>query len=584
MKALVCSVMAAILVVVTGCQKDPLDITPDGRLTLADVFADKNLTAEYLNTCYEYLQWYGTNYNFWTMLAGFSDEAHDNDSPSDAGRPAHRWYSGELTSNWNPLDPATQNTGESINNRDYYGKNWAGIRKVNIFLTNIDNANVPNAAEKARMKAEAKTLRAFYYLEMIKMYGGMPVVETPFSNDYKYDSLKRDSFENCTRLIVRDCDEAIAEANFPYRITTEPERGRFSKAIALHIKSQALLFNASPLWNPDNDQEKWTRAATGTKEALDKLTGNGYALFPDYESYFYGRSDLSPNPADKETIFEIKGHRSHAFSMLMFRMHAIPRLGGDKAGCSPSQELVDSYDMANGEPAITGYSDADHLQPIINPESGYDDANPYKDRDPRFYATVWYNNAYLGIVNGKEFRIESFLGGGDGISNLMQRTKNGYYLRKFRDPKVLDANSGSALFKKYRLGELYLNFAESANEAYGPTADVHKAINTVRKRAGMPELPEDLTKEQMRERIRRERTVELAYEEHRFWDVRRWKILSQTDKFTSGMEWTKKEDGSFTNRRFVVFRRKSWEDKYLILPIPLNEMNRLPGFRQNPGW
>src|SRR5690606_4444017 len=109
---------------------------------------------------------------------------------------------------------------------------------------------------------------------------------------------------------------------------------------------------------------------------------------------------------------------------------------------------------------------------------------------PRFYATVWYNNALYGDINGQPYRIQSYLGGADGISNIMQRTRNGYYLRKFRDPKQTDPNTGTALFKKYRLGELYLNYAEAANEAYGPTPEVYAAVNTVRDRVDMPGLPD----------------------------------------------------------------------------------------------
>src|SRR5690606_23640883 len=141
---------------------------------------------------------------------------------------------------------------------------------------------------------------------------------------------------------------------------------------------------------------------------------------------------------------------------------------GDKAGVSPSQELVDAYDMANGEPAITGYYDDDHLYPIINVASGYDESNPYVGRDPRFYATVGSNNAYDGEINGQPYYIHPLIGAAAGISIIPQRPGNGYYLRKFRDPAQLDPNTGTARFKKYRLGELYLNYAEAVIEAFGP--------------------------------------------------------------------------------------------------------------------
>lgn len=571
-----------VLLAFCGCNKNPLDITPDGRITLQEVFANEDLTGAYLNTIYESIQWYGTAYHYWTMLAGFSDEAHDNDAPQNSDRPVVQWYLGNLSPTNNPLDPQPR---YATNNQSYYDKNWAGIRRANVFLANIDDAAIVDPNLKARMRAEAKTLRAFFYLELIKMYGGMPVVDKPFDETFRYEELTRASFDECAQFIAKDCDEAIAEPAFPLRIVNEADRGRFSKAVAYAVKSQALLFGASPLWNEANDNQRWTKAAQAAKNAIDDLTDGGFTLFPDYEAYFYGRSDLSPNPSDRETIFEIKGHKAaHSFSKLLFLMHSIPALRPEKAGSSPSQELVDAYDMANGQAPILGYRDADHLDPIINPASGYDDADPYKDRDPRFYATIWYNNAYYGLINGQEHYIESYLGGADGISSISQRTHNGYYLRKFKDPTVLDNASGSALFKKYRLAELYLNYAEAQNEAFGPNSDVYEAVNAVRGRVDMPGLPEGLTQEEMRVRIRKERQVELAFEEHRFWDTRRWKTLDQTDKLTTGMEWTKHPDGTFTNRRIVVGRRSAWEDRFLIFPLSVTELSKLPGFYQNPGW
>lgn len=574
-----------LLSLIWACNNDPLDIMPDGRLTLEEVFSDELMASEYLNTIYDNIIPYGTAYDFWTMLAGFSNEAHDNDFPQDMGRAPSRWYNGELRPNWNPLDipGITGNQDPSVNGH-YYRKNWTGIRQTNLFLANIEKTTFANPNIKSRLIAEAKVLRAFFYLELIKMYGGMPVVDKPFTEDFKFESLPRQSFQACVDFIKLNCDEALAEPQLPLRVTTEPDRGRFTKAVAHSIRSQALLFAASPLWNPEADNGRWVAAAEVSKNSLESLVQGGYRLFDDYESYFYGRTDISVNPSDKETIYEIKPYRAHEFSHLMFRMHAIPTLGGDKAGSSPSQELVDAYDMANGEQAILGYYDEDHLQPIINPNSGYDETNPYKDRDPRFYATVWYNDAYYGEINGVPYRIQSYLGGADGISNLMQRTGNGYYLRKFRDPAQLDPNTGTARFKKYRLGEIYLNLAEASNEAYGPTEEVYQAVNTIRSRVNMPALPPGLSKEQMRERIRRERQVELSFEEHRFWDVRRWKILHETDKLTTGMEWRKTGENTFVGKRIVADRRKSWTDNHLIFPIPLSELVLMPLWEQNPGW
>lgn len=566
--------------VTPGCKKDPLDITPDGRITMKEVFKDDKLIGAYVNSIYNYIRLYGSVYYPNTMLAGFSDEAHDSDDPQDSWANSSQWYGGMLTPSYNPLDAGTNRESGIKWNGQYYEDGWAAIRKANVFLTEIKNAKMLDRDQQARITAEVKILRAFFYLELIKMYGGMPVIDKTIPDDFDYKTLKRNSFEECVNFIVNDCDEAISESKLPYRINLDGERGRFTKAVAHAIKSEALLFSASPLWSPNDNKTKWELAAAAAKEAYTSLKTNGYKLYPDYEKYFQKSSSSSD---DQETIFEIKNPDA-VYSGNLFFLHGIPSIDAGKAGVTPSQELVDAYDMDNGEQPILGYADADHLQPIINPAAGYDDTKPYVGRDPRFYATVWYNQAYYGLVWGTPHYVESYLGGADGLASLRQRTHNGYYLRKFIDPALRNGNIGNVRWKKYRLAEIYLNYAEAANEAFGPIPEVYEAIYEIRNRVGMNNLPSGLNKEQMRERIRRERQVELSFEEHRFWDVRRWKILDKTDKLTTGMAWTKTGTSTFTNKRIVVDRRVAWADRFLIFPIPLLEKSRLPAFDQNPGW
>ncbi|MDQ6763244.1 MAG: RagB/SusD family nutrient uptake outer membrane protein, partial [Bacteroidota bacterium] len=482
-----------------------------------------------------------------------------------------------LTPTNNPLDQGGWNG-------NYYGNDWSGIRKCNIFLANIDGANVNNASDKARWKAEAKVLRAFYYWDLIQRYGGMPIEAAAFPLAFDYSTLKRASFDSCVQFIVKDCDEAVAEPNLPYRITTgEADRSRFTKAVAYAIKSEALLFNASPLWNTSGDKSKWQTAVTAAQEAITDLTTHGnYGLVADYGNYFITTPDLGQNPVDKETILEMKNNGN--ISQWQF-LNGCPSVRAYKAGDSPSQELVDSYEMADGTVPITGYSDADHLQPVINPASGYDDQHPYVNRDPRFYATVFYNGGFYGNINGGPYYLQSYVGGADGLlSSDRHFTHNGYYLHKFVNGNLTDGQSSGAKFRKWRMAELYLNLAEAENEANGPTGVAYSAVNTIRARASvnMPAL-EGLTQNQLRERIRNERRVEFSFEELRFWDVRRWKILDQTDQLTTGMKWAK-TGNVLTNTRIVVDRRKSYATKFLIWPIPLNEISILPEFVQNPGW
>lgn len=556
-----------------GCKNDPLDITPDGRMTLDDIFGQEIRTEAYLNTVYSAIPTYYASYHFLAFLAGITDEAHDSDVGNESSGMANQWLSGALT-------PSSDPTGGG------YSAFWTGIYHANVFLANIDDANVPTGNNRERFKAEARLLRAFYYLEMAKKYGPMPLVDKPFESDFDYTSLTRPTFQEVTDFIVADCDAAIGGNALPMRITSAGERGRFTKGVAYAIKSQILLYNASPLWNPSNDAAKWEAAAEAGRNALSVLTaGEEYRLAANYGDYFLNVADISEAPNDRETIYERPGSFAG-------NINSIPsKTGMMKAGSCPSQELVDSYDMqATGEPAILGYHDEDHLEPIVNSGSGYDPSRPFEGRDPRFYATVWYNGAQYNMGSGVFHTIQTFAGGQDQVLKSppsRRNTHTGYYLRKFINPTIPDnVGQNSTNWKKFRLAELYLNFAEAENEASGPNSDVYAAVNAIRNRANMPGLPAGLTQEEMRQRIRNERRVEFAFEEHRFWDVRRWKILDQTDRVVTGMEPIVAGGDTFNYERFVVRTTNVWQNKYLMFPIPIQDASIIPDFgvNQNPGW
>ncbi|MBR0175780.1 MAG: RagB/SusD family nutrient uptake outer membrane protein, partial [Bacteroidales bacterium] len=226
--------------------------------------------------------------------------------------------------------------------------------------------------------------------------------------------------------------------------------------------------------------------------------------------------------------------------------------------------------------------------------------NPYLNRDPRFYATVYYNgcNRYLSESTTKVY---TNVGGNCGISNdvtTTRFTRTGYYLRKFNNPAASSTGGTDGCMPVFRLAELYLNFAEAALEAFGPDGKVEStvagsssmsaadAVNAVRARVGMPSLPSGLDKNAFRLRYRNERRVELAFEEHRFFDVRRWKILFETDSVVSGMRITGTGAGATYER--ISFSRKTGDDRYLLFPLPqaeVNKMTQATGIEwQNPGW
>lgn len=734
-----------------------LDLPPDGRLTLGDVFSEYQTTRNYFDRLRDYVPQVGFSYEN-TPLASFSDEAYDaSDGVSGA---VNDWYNNRTSPTNNPLTT-------TFNPWNNY---FEGIRKCNTFLQSINDPSLATASidenEKNGWIGEALTLRAFYYLQLIKRYGGVPIISSPYEITHDFSNDSRASFEECVDFILADCDAALAipesgNPNIGFRWNlSDNERGHITRAFAYAVKSQAALYAASPLFNTGGSKYTWNKATEITKEALDACLLNGFKLFdimpqPDvaqnpYALYFINRSNPSRS-VDKETIFETTAARTN-----VWKWAGTPITDGmEKAGAGPSQELVDAYGMqATGEMPILGYSDSDHLQPILNPSSGYDPANPYEGRDPRFYASIYYNNAprslTTGVIDkdlfplnftptvnnvnvtqsGEEttlvttgsdpwiftsnltrpltagsnrvltfeyksnktvtdaqffycvaggpqggvssppniaipqasgwtrfefdlttainsfgfgvnssggqppenhfFRfdptagagyeitirnlrvetftppppptpVETFVNGNSQISDRSSDTRNtrtGYYLRKFNNYKSGINVDADGLMKIYRLGELYLNFAEAAYKSLGPDAPVastvggsalsaREAVNAIRERAGMPLLPIGLSAEDFQVRYRNERRVELAFEEHRFFDVRRWKILDQTDGFVTGMRIT--QNGSnFNYTRIKLKDRGTNSDKYLLYPIDEQEVTKMESFTgmswQNPGW
>ncbi|EPH16174.1 hypothetical protein HMPREF1475_01917 [Hoylesella oralis HGA0225] len=572
-----------------GCS-DELNITPDGRLTLDIIFSDSDYTEQYANSMYEYIRKYGNGYHYYTWLSAFTDDATDSQAPADTWLMLHQWNQGNFSAANPPFMAGS--TTLRYSERDFWGTAFGGVRKTNVFLTRVNNMNMPNEVKRDRYMAEAHVLRAHYYFELIKNFGGVPLFAEDITRRDNFADIERASFDDCVQFIVKDCDEAIASKELPFRTMEDGQRGRMTKAVAYFIKASALLFAASPHWNPSNDVVKWQTAATAAKEALDQLVSHGYQLFPNYERFFITRPDKNQDPLDKETILEAIdtwGYGSQTyrrFGVICYLMNMIPvDFASEKCGLCPSQELVDSYEMKDGTVPILGYNDDAHTKPIINPASGYDDQKPYVDRDPRFYASVWYNGAYFGKKDGRDIYIESFVGGRHGISGIKQRTPTGYYTRKYVDPSMRSAGSSKTLWRIYRLAELYLDLAEAENEANGPTQIAYDAVNATRRRAGMPDMPTGLTKDEFRERVRRERRVEMAFEENRFYDLRRWNILVENSRLKTGMRWTKAADGTLSNERILsVDCHATANEKYYLLPIDLKEIIRMPLVKQNPGW
>lgn len=567
----------------TSCNKQ-LDLPSDGRISMDQVFSDYNRTRGYLNSCYGHAP--APN----IIRSSYSDEAQDADDVID-GSQYIMWYGGNITTSTFPM--------YSPDGAPWTGL-YEGIRKCNVFLENIKTATVyVGDEEKAGWIAQAHTLRALYYLQLIKRYGSGPLFDAPLPLDHDFSQDKKSSFSEIVTFILKDCDEALkvpdTRDGFSWAIY-DNQFGKMSRAIAYAIKSQAVTYAASPLWS--DGTYTWEDAKKITAEALAQCLANDYELFSNkpgagiaqnpYALYFITSSN-DQRAVDKETIYQLGGQ------LQVWKNAGLPTNPGmERAGPNPTQELVDSYEMANGELPILGYADANHLQPIINPASGYDPMKPYEGRDPRFYASIYYNGADRNLAGSL---IQTYVGGAEGISTTDRRyTRTGYYLRKFNNHRSGASNNSDGAVRLFRLAELYLNFAEAAYQSVGADVKVNdsnlglsarEALNAIRKRAGMPDLKTGMTKEDFEKRYRNERRIELAFEEHRYFDVRRWKILSTTDKFVTGMR-IQKNGESETFTRFKLRDRGSAADKFLLYPIDQIEVNKifqLTGENwQNPGW
>lgn len=587
--------LAAGAVATTGCT----DITdyPDGRMDFEHIFQNSKLVGGYMNACYmEGVTGYGDFYGDRTYLASACDEAHDTDDAT--GGTMYQWNSGFVTPFMTPWEHKYSKPSEMRQEEWNY---YCAIRRCNIMIDRVESATIRLESERESYRGEARGLRAYYYLRLIKNYGAVPLVLDNTSEAVDdWSTARKATYSEIARQIIKDSREVIDD-NTALGWTSgasDAAMNRWNKAMSAAVMSEAALYAASPL-NNDGTLD-WPEAAEICGDALDLCLSNGYKLvdreptgdfaknsYNAYDYFFVSAIDAR-GVNDTESIIYTK-NRWDAWQYC-----GLPTTEGQsRAGSCPSQELVDSYETLQGEMPVLGYQDEEHLRPIINPAAQYDEQNPYANRDPRLMATLYHHGARLMPLE-EDRTVDVSEGGNCMVSpTLVRYTRTGYYIRKFSAPTSSRNGNNDGWMRTMRLAELYLNFAEAANEAFGPDHQVKgmtavDAVNAVRARVGMPGLPSGMTKDEFRTRVRNERRVELAYEGHRFYDVRRWKILDKTDRVVTGMKVNKDDAGNETFERFVVSRRNAYTDKWLLLPVPGNEVARLftqTGVNfQNPGW
>lgn len=461
---------------------------------------------------------------------------------------------------------------------------WAncynGIRRSTIFVNNV---NVVPFKEKLAngvsirnaLKGEARFLRAYFYFELLKRYGAVPLL-----GDKVYDleddvQFARNSFSECVEYIVSECD-AIKDS-----LQTNPVADPLNyshvatKGAALALKARTLLYAASPLYNNAANQNpvlgyvgynvaRWQRAADAAKDIIDL---NVFALTPNFKDAFFSQTN-------SEVIFFREVGIGKSVEEKNGPVGFPTALGNGRT--SPTQELVDAFTMSNG-------------LPISDPASGYDEGNPYSNRDPRFAMSILYNGSQWLSTS-----LQTFIGGVSRPGGTQQQTKTGYYMRKFMGnyENVTSYGTVNQDFLIFRYAEVLLNYAEALNEASGPSLAAMQPIIDLRKRAGISAGADNLyglssafTQEQLRQVIRTERRVELAFEEHRYFDVRRWKIAETVlNRTLNGMNIQKYSSGRLEYQVAPVLAITFNDPKRYFYPIPYDEVVKNPNMQQNPGW
>ncbi len=608
---------------------------------------------------YDEYEVYGDDYmtSHWSRVEGVVDLIY-NQLESDFGA-----YSGAMMAS--ATDEAVySHAGSSI--EAFYNGAWSaandkahiwggafkGIEYANLVLGSFSGLTFDNYRKQSgfinsyrkylNFQWECRFLRAYYYFSLVREYGGVPLITTELSTE-ELNSLPRNTSDEVFDFIESECnaivDSIVRDYNNPGWATNTFETGRANFLAVMALRSRAALYHASPLFAGSADaHELWGKAAKYAKIAIDSCEARGLSLNASYADLFQPESYKLRN----EVIWDRRGTATNNnFEKYNFPIGMVNAGGGN----CPTQNLVDAYEMKNGKA-------------IDEEGSGYDPQNPYVGRDDRFYATVAYNgDAYPQKL--PTIYLQLYTGGANALPNV-NATPTGYYLKKYCVAST-DISGSTGTYHNwliFRLAELYLNYAEAminyAGSGYataeydGTSLDLTaaQAINKVRARAGQPDIAEGLSADDFMARYKNEKFVEFAFENHRFYDIRRWKEADKhleiksmnitlvsdsvrntqvlalinenvtTEVITDSIRVTTKSgdetttatfayDGgkydlltdtallhiSYTDASYSTYNvvsdntTRKWNDRNYLFPIPQADMQKQNGgWTQNPGW
>lgn len=529
--------------------------------TEENVYKYFSSTKQVLTKVYSYLP-----YDFGTIDGAMRDCASDDAEYAQTGGLVQDFNTGNWSAN-NVIDDAWNL--------------YEGIRAANSFLKQLEtvdfsrfeyNSSYKNEMEQLKtFGPQARILRATYFFELARRYGdiAMPLEVIDLDTD---KTISKTPFNEVVKFIVKECDSCVDSLPASYASTVYGnEVGRVTKGYAMALKSKALLYAASPLHNPSMDVEKWKESADA---AHDLIESGLYQLDPN---------EVANNSSSKEAVLVIRQDNNSTFELNNFPIRFTEGSRTTPATANfPTQNLVDAFETENGY-AVTLTEDG-----FVSDDPDFDPKNPYNKRDPRFRRAI--------IADGMAFKneiIDIKEGGSDHMAVTEGGTPTGYYLKRYIQEATSFTIGSESSFKHawvvYRYAETLLTYAESMIYAYGDpnykgkyTLSANDALNMVRTNANMP--PKSIGgKEEFIKALRNEWRVEFAFEDHRFWDVRRWKIGDETQKQIYGVKITEESDTK--SYHLVLCERRQWRQCMNLYPIPQEKLfvngNLYP---QNEGW
>lgn len=585
-------ILILLMAVLSSCE-DYLEMPTSSDITVDSVFSSKTRTEQFLWNVYSTASIFefpfywsasdpGHNYRGvrWAPVAAASDEAD-----SWASIAGSEFFN---TGNWGP----TNVKFFEFDSHDSY----KGIRNANIFIGNVDKSPF-SEKEKAAMKAEAIFLRALMHFDLMQRLGGVVIVDEVLnvtsSADIPATRKPRNTFEETVNFIVNSCDKAAEHLPNSY---SSNFRGRVVKGAALALKARTLLYAASPLFNSNEpytpvsdpelremigytnyDPQRWKLAADASKAVLDWAENeSGWCTLYDGKNNPVDRyEEIFINPNVNEIILDsgLMGTTTTNYFCRFMLPGTIVYTGTDPNNIGVTLNFTKFYQKADGTDQVW-----DEVADTPYPYSQYQDK--LGELEPRFQASVFHSGTEWSRGSGTFYHFY------EEQSNLLDQYNGVGFLRKFLKG-VSNGSSPAPRWITFRLAEFYLNYAEALNEINGSQSEILRAINAIRNRVDMPSIAYT-DQEDMRLKIRRERAVELAFEQHRYFDVRRWKIAGKEGVMGGGMYGLRlygpsAENGPSPTYRLEKFEERVWSDKMYLYPFQTEEVN-LGIVKQNPGW